>query len=67
MNLQQIAKKHKISENYLNSRDDGFDISIESLNQLIFDIKKGSYEPEDLIYKLEKLKTFMKDIRNSTF
>ena len=67
MNLQQIAAKHKISENFLNSRDDGFDISIASLDELIFKIKKGNYEPEDLIYKLSKLKDFMKDVRNSTF
>lgn len=67
MNLQQIAKKHKVSENFLNSRDDGFDISVASIEELIFEIRKGSIEQEQLIYKLQKLVNFMIDVRNSTF
>lgn len=66
MNIQDIAKKYKISENYLNSKDDGYNISIESVNDIIMEIKKGM-EGEMTIKKLEKLKQFMFDIRHSTF
>jgi len=66
MNIQDIAKKYKISENYLNSKDDGYNISIESVNDIIMEIKKGM-ESQMTIQKLEKLKQFMFDIRHSTF
>jgi hypothetical protein len=66
MNIQDIAKKYKISENYLNSKDDGYNISIESVNDIILELKKGM-EGEATIKKLEKLKQFMFDIRHSTF
>lgn len=66
MNIQQIAAKYKISENFLNSRDDGFNISIESVNDIILELKKGM-EAEMTIKKLEKVRDFMFDIRNSTF
>ena len=67
MNLQQIAHKHKVSQNFLNSRDDGYDIAVASIGDLITLIKKGEIENEQLIYHLEKLANFMKDVRNSTF
>jgi hypothetical protein len=67
MNLQQIAKKHNVSENFLNSRDDGFDIAAASIEDLIVEIKKGNLENEKLIYALQRLKNFMIDVRNSTF
>ena len=66
MNLQQIAAKHRVSENFLNSRDDGFDISVASINELIFEIKKGNIDQEQLINKLQRLKNFMFDVRNSS-
>jgi hypothetical protein len=66
MNIQQIAAKYKISENFLNSRDDGFNISIESVNDIILELKKGM-EAEMTIKKLEKVRDFMFDVRNSTF
>jgi hypothetical protein len=66
MNIQQIAAKYKISENFLNSRDDGFNISIESVNDIIVELKKGM-EAEMTIKKLEKIRDFMFDVRNSTF
>ena len=66
MNIQDVAKKYKISENYLNSKDDGYNISIESVNDIIMEIKKGM-EGETTIKKLEKLKQFMFDVRHSTF
>jgi hypothetical protein len=66
MNLQQIAAKHKVSENFLQSREDALNISAASIDDLIFEIKKGTIQPEDLIYKLTRLRNFMADVRNST-
>jgi hypothetical protein len=66
MNLQQIAAKHKVSENFLQSREDALSIGVASIDDLIFEIKKGTIESEQLIYKLTKLKNFMADVRNST-
>ena len=66
MNIQQIAAKYKISENFLNSRDDGFNISIESVNDIIVELKKGM-KAEMTIKKLEKIRDFMFDVRTSTF
>jgi hypothetical protein len=67
MNLQEIARKHKVSENFLNSRDDAFDIAGASLEDLIFELKKGQIENETLIYQLQQLTNFLFDVRNSTF
>ena len=67
MNLQEIAHKHKVSENFLNSRDDAFDIAGASLEDLIFQLKKGEIENEKLIYQLQQLTNFLFDVRNSTF
>ena len=66
MNLQQIAAKHKVSENFLQSREDALNIGVASIDDLVFEIKKGTIESEQLIYKLTKLKNFMADVRNST-
>jgi hypothetical protein len=66
MNLQDIAKKHRVSENFLQSREDALNISVASIDDLVFEIKKGTLDSEQLIYKLTKLKNFMADVRNST-
>ena len=67
MNLQQIGAKHGISDNFLQSREDALNIGVASIDDLIFEIKKGTIENEQLIYKLTKLRNFMFDVRNSTF
>lgn len=67
MNLQEIAQKHKVSENFLNSRDDAFDIATASLDDLVFGLKKGTIESEQLIYQLQQLRNFLADVRTSTF
>ena len=66
MNLQQIAAKHKIAEHFLNAREDGLTVAVKSVDELIYEIKKGNFEQEELIYKLSKLRNFMFDVRNST-
>lgn len=67
MNLQQIGAKHKVSENFLQSKEDGLTIGVASIDDLIYEIKKGQIENEQLIYKLTKLRNFMFDVKNSTF
>jgi len=67
MNLQDVARKHKVSENFLHSKEDGLSIGVVSIDDLIFEIRKGTLEQEQLIYKLQKLRNFMSDVRTSTF
>jgi len=66
MNLQDIAKKHRVSENFLQSREDALSIGAASIDDLVFQIKKGTIDSEQLIVKLTKLKNFMADVRTST-
>jgi hypothetical protein len=67
MNLQQIAAKHKIAEHFLNSKEDGLTIGAASIEDLIFEVKKGTIEQEQLVYQLTRLKNFLVDVKNSTF
>lgn len=67
MNLEQVARKHKVSDNFLQSKEDGLSIGVASIDDLIFEIRKGTLEQEQLIYKLQKLRNFMSDVRTSTF
>lgn len=67
MNLQDVARKHKVSENFLHSKEDGLSIGATSIDDLIFQIKKGTLESEQLIYKLQKLRNFLVDVKTSTF
>ena len=66
MNLQQIAAKHKIAEHFLNSREDGLTVAVTSVDDLIYQLKKGDIESEQLIYQLTRLRNFMADVRQSS-
>lgn len=66
MNLQEICAKYRISDNYLNSKDDAFSITSESINDLIGDLNQIN-GTATVIEKLERLKLFLQDVRNSTF
>jgi hypothetical protein len=66
MNIQQIAQKYRISDNFLNSKDDGYNIVIASLDELVKSLKQG-IEAEETIKKLHKMREFMVDVRNATF
>jgi hypothetical protein len=67
MNLEQISKKYNISDSFLNSKEDGLLVVSKSVNDLIVKLKKNEIQSEELIYSLEKLSQFCKDIKNSTF
>jgi len=66
MNLQEICAKYRISENYLNSKDDAFSITAESINDLIGDLNKLN-GTATIIEKLERMKLFLQDVKTSTF
>ena len=67
-NLQQIAHKYRISDNYLNSKDDGLLIVASSLQDIIGEMNSGDIDrnkKESLIEKLEKLTSFCKEVKGS--
>jgi hypothetical protein len=66
MNLQEICAKYRISDNYLNSRDDAFGITAASIDDLIGDLNQIN-GTATIIEKLERMKLFLQDVRNSTF
>jgi len=66
MNLQEICAKYRISDNYLNSKDDAFSITAESINDLIGDLNKLN-GTATIIEKLERMKLFLQDVKSSTF
>jgi predicted transcriptional regulator len=69
-NLQEIAKKFRISDNFLNSKEDGLLIVASSLQDIIGEMNSGQVDrnkKESLIEKLERLTSFCKEVKNSTF
>jgi hypothetical protein len=69
-NLQEIAKKFRISDNFLNSKEDGLLIVASSLQDIIGEMNSGQIDrnkKESLIEKLERLTSFCKEVKNSTF
>jgi hypothetical protein len=66
MNLQDICAKYRISENYLNSKDDAFTIAAVSIDDLIGELNKLN-GTSTVIEKLDRLKLFLQDVKTSTF
>jgi|LauGreDrversion4_2_1035121.scaffolds.fasta_scaffold124689_3 hypothetical protein len=66
MNLQEICAKYRISDNYLNSKDDAFNIASTSIDDLIGELNRLN-GTSTVIEKMERLKLFLQDVRNSTF
>lgn len=67
MNLEQVSKKYNISDSFLNSKEDGLTVVYKSIGDLIPKLKKNEIKEEELIYSLEKLAHFCKEVKNSTF
>ena len=70
MNLTEIANKFRVSDNYLNSKEDGLLIVASSLQDIIGEMNSGQVDrnkKESLIEKLERLTSFCKEVKNSTF
>ena len=70
MNLTEIAKKFRISDHFLNSKEDGLLVVAKSLQDIIGEMNSGQIDrnkKESLIEKLERLSSFCKEVKNSTF
>ena len=71
MNLQEVAHKYRISDNFLNSKDDGLLVAAKSIQDLINELneeaKRGIDEnrKQSIITKMEMLVAFLKDVKNS--
>ena len=70
MNLTEIARKFRVSDNYLNSKEDGLVIVHSSLQDIIGELNSNNIDrnrKESIIEKLERLADFCKEVKNSTF
>lgn len=70
MNLQEISNKYRISDAYLNSKEDGLNVVASSLKDIIREMNIGKIDEnrkESIIEKLERLSDFCKDVKNAGF
>jgi hypothetical protein len=66
MNLDQIGRKYKISDSYLNSKDDALSVAATSIDDLIFKLQYN-IPKDELIKNLKTLADFMRDVKKSGF
>jgi hypothetical protein len=64
MNIQQICYKYKISESYLNSKEDALLVIANSLQELYTQVNTNSNKQASLD-NIKKLVEFAKDVKNS--
>ena len=70
MNLQAISRKFRVSENFLNSKEDGLLITASSLQDIIRELNSGKLDEnrkQSIIEKLERLSEFCKEVKNAGF
>jgi hypothetical protein len=68
MNLTEISRKYRVSEAFLNSKEDGLLITASSLQDIVRELNSGRIDEnrkESIIEKLERLSEFCKDVKNS--
>ena len=68
MNLTEISRKYRVSEAFLNSKEDGLLIVASSLQDIVREMnvdKVDENRKESIIEKLERLSQFCKDVKNS--
>jgi len=71
MRLQDVCTKYRISDAYLNSKDDGLLVAASSIEDLIKEINNSESRGIDenrkqsIITKMEQLVNFLKDVKNS--
>lgn len=71
MRLQDVCTKYRISDSYLNSKDDGLLVAASSIEDLIKEINNSESRGIDenrkqsIITKMEQLVNFLKDVKNS--
>lgn len=64
MTIPEIARKYKISESFLNSKDDGLMVAADSLRELKVQINGGLPQAQ-LLNKMQFLIDFLVDVKNS--
>ena len=66
MTLQDISRKYRISDNYLSSKEDALIVTAASINDLIEELQSvpGTTSVSE---KMERLVSFLQDVKNSTF
>ena len=70
MNLTEISRKFRVSENFLNSKEDGLLITSSSLQDIIRELNSGKLDEnrkQSIIEKLERLSQFCKEVKNAGF
>jgi hypothetical protein len=71
MRLQDVCTKYRVSDAYLNSKEDGLLVAATSIQDLIGEINRSSVRGIDentkqsIVTKMEKLIDFLKDVKNS--
>jgi len=71
MRLQDVCTKYRISDAYLNSKDDGLLVAASSIQDLIKEINNSETrgidenKKQSIITKMEQLVNFLKDVKNS--
>ena len=66
MNLGQIGQKYRISDSYLNSKEDALLVAASSIDDLVNKIQNNISKGE-LTENLKKLSEFLRDVKNSSF
>jgi hypothetical protein len=66
MNLEQVGRKYKISDSYLNSKEDALSVAATSIDDLIFKLQYN-IPKDEIIKNLKTLADFMRDVKKSTF
>ena len=66
MNIQEVCVKYKISEAFLNSKDDGYTIAINSIKDIVREIDATNGD-EYVSNKLKRLGDFLYDVKNSSY
>jgi len=66
MNLQQIARKYKIDENSLDSKESALNVVVKSLQDIEFRLQYN-LPKEQLKENIKTLVDFCNDVKNSTF
>lgn len=66
MRLQDVCVKYRISDSFLNSKEDGLKVAAKSIDDIIAELRRKNESP-DTIIKLNRLKDFLLDVKNSSF
>ena len=68
MTLTQVAQKYRVSEAFLNSKEDALIVVYKSVGELIGELNQGKIDEnrkQSIIEKLERLGMFCKDVKDS--